>query len=113
VLADRARPASVTGRRERRPTSAWTLLSRTAPELAEWAAYFAAGAAKRAAALAGLRGAVTRREADDLCRDAGAFIAVVEAALGMLPLDPRNPDTAGAATVTAGGAEVTHSRALR
>ena len=49
VLACRARPASTSGRRSR-PTSAWVLLSVVAPELGEWADFFAAGARKRAAA---------------------------------------------------------------
>ncbi|WP_242472823.1 DNA polymerase III subunit alpha [Blastococcus sp. TML/M2B] len=61
VLAARTRPES--GRR--RPRSAWVLLEQVAPELGEWAAFFAAGAAKRAAAEAGLSSAVTDREADD------------------------------------------------
>jgi hypothetical protein len=93
VLADRARP---TGARARRPTSAWTLLVGVAPEMEPWATYFAAGANKRAAAEAGVRGAVTTREADDLMRDAVAFVALVETALGLLALpiggngDPRN-----------------------
>jgi hypothetical protein len=47
--------------------------------------YFAAGAEKRAAALAGLRSAVTAREADDLIRDARTFLALVETTLGLLP----------------------------
>ena len=88
VLADRARPTAPKSRRARRPTSAWVLLGQTAPELGEWATFFASGAGKRAAAQAGLRGAVSTREADDLCRDVAEFIAVVEAGLGMLPLDP-------------------------
>ena len=83
LLADRARP---TGARGRRPTSAWTLLVGVAPEMAPWASYFAAGADKRAAAEAGLRGAVTAREADDLLDDAAAFVALVETALGVLVL---------------------------
>src|SRR4051794_11917382 len=62
----------------RRPRSAWVLLGQVAPELEEWATFFAAGAAKRAAAEAGLSRAVTEREADDLVRDVGAFLAVVE-----------------------------------
>src|SRR5438128_1430484 len=62
VLACRARPASSTGRRSR-PTSAWVLLTIVAPELGEWAAFFAAGARKRAQAEAGLPAAVTPREA--------------------------------------------------
>src|SRR3954451_850047 len=80
VLAARARPSDV----RRRPTSAWVLLAAVAPELGEWAAYFAAGADKRAAALAGMRSAVTPREADDLLRDATTFLALVETTLGLL-----------------------------
>jgi SAV_6107-like HEPN len=83
VLADRARPAAM---KARRPTSAWTLLVGVAPEMEPWAAYFAAGANKRAAAEAGMRGAVTTREADDLMRDAVAFVNLVETALGLLAL---------------------------
>ncbi|KQS64836.1 SAV_6107 family HEPN domain-containing protein [Modestobacter sp. Leaf380] len=77
VLAARTRPES--GRR--RPRSAWVLIGQVAPELGEWASFFAAGAAKRAAAEAGLTHAVTEREADDLVRDVGAFLAVVEATM--------------------------------
>jgi hypothetical protein len=47
----------------------------------EWAAFFAAGAGKRAAAEAGLRRSVSERDADDLVRDAATFLAVVEGAL--------------------------------
>jgi hypothetical protein len=81
VLACRARPA--VGSRRSRPTSAWVLLAEVAPELGEWAAFFAAGARKRAAAEAGLPTAVTPREADDLVRDADTFLAVVETTLGL------------------------------
>jgi hypothetical protein len=82
VLAARAQPNDA---RARRPTSAWVLLTSVAPELGEWAGYFAAGADKRAAALAGLRTAVTAREADDLVRDVHTFLALVETTLGLLP----------------------------
>lgn len=82
LLAARARPAPA---RRRTPTSAWVLLVEVAPELAEWATFFAAGAAKRAAAEAGSSRAVTEREADDLIRDADRFLAVVEHALGLVP----------------------------
>jgi SAV_6107-like HEPN len=85
VLAARTRPES--GRR--RPRSAWVLLGQIAPELGEWAAFFAAGAGKRAAAEAGLSSAVTEREADDLVRDAGAFLAVVAGSLGQEPARSR------------------------
>jgi hypothetical protein len=59
----------------------WALLADVAPELREWAGFFAAGAAKRAAAEAGLAGVVSPREADDLLRDAQSFVAVVETTL--------------------------------
>ncbi len=85
VLACRARPDS--SPRRSRPTSAWLLLSAVAPELAEWADFFAAGARKRAAAEAGVPSAATAREADDLLRDAESLLAVVETALG-LPHQP-------------------------
>ncbi|MGB2839409.1 MAG: SAV_6107 family HEPN domain-containing protein [Actinomycetes bacterium] len=77
VLATRARP---TGRRG--PRSAWDLLAQAAPELAEWAAFFAAGAGKRSAAEAGLD-AVTSREADDLLRDVETFLALAETTVGV------------------------------
>ncbi len=81
VLAARARPEAASHRR--RPTSAWVLLPAVAPELREWAAFFAAGAAKRAAAEAGLPRAVTVREADDLVRDVDTFLSLVETTLGL------------------------------
>jgi hypothetical protein len=80
VLAARARP--VPGRRNRM-TSVWALLTLVAPDLAEWASFFAAGAVKRAAAEAGIPRAVTARQADDLLRAAEQFTAVVEVALGL------------------------------
>jgi hypothetical protein len=51
-----------------------------------WAAFFAAGANKRAAADAGMRAAVTTREADDLVRDADAFVSMIETSLGLLAM---------------------------
>ncbi len=89
VLAARTRPEA-SGRR--RPRSAWVLLANVAPELGEWATFFAAGAAKRAAAEAGLSHAVTEREADDLVRDAGAFLAVAENSLGSAVPEPPTPE---------------------
>lgn len=79
VLAVRAQPAERSGRRLR---SAWVLLSRVAPELAEWAAFFAAGAGKRAAAEAGLGHAVSQREADDLVRAVQTFLGLCLIAAG-------------------------------
>lgn len=72
VLAARARP--VRGRRG----SAWELMSRVAPEFTEWAAFFAAGSAKRQAAEAGLQRLVTPREADDMVRQVATFLDLVD-----------------------------------
>jgi len=92
VLAVRTRPMS-----SKRPRSAWALLPQVAPELTEWAAFFAAGAGKRAAAEAGLTRAVSPREADDLLRDAQTFLALVETTLGLAhqPVLPQLAPRAG------------------
>ena len=80
IVAVRAEPV---GSRRRRPQSVWELLPKVEPALREWAAFFAAGAATRAAAEAGLPRAVSAGEADDLLRDAGTFVALAEGALGL------------------------------
>ncbi|HWJ83332.1 MAG TPA: SAV_6107 family HEPN domain-containing protein [Nocardioides sp.] len=98
LLAARARPeAARPGARRRHQKNAWVLLTEVAPELAEWAVYFAAGAGKRAAAEAGSTRAVTDREADDLVREADRFLAVVEQALGLVPHVPVGNRLAGRA----------------
>jgi hypothetical protein len=79
IVTAKSEPAS----RRRRPQSVWELLPRVEPTLSEWAAFFAAGAGKRAAAEAGLPRAVSAREADELLRDAVTFIALAESALGV------------------------------
>jgi hypothetical protein len=76
VLAARAKP-----RRSARG-SAWELLPRVAPELAEWAAFFAAGSAKRQAAVAGVTAQISAREADDMVRQSAAFLDLVDQTLG-------------------------------
>lgn len=83
VLALRARPAYPI---RRRPTSAWVLLDKVAPELSEWSAYFADSASRRAAIEAGSVSVVSEREADDLLRAAGEFISIVERMAGVLSL---------------------------
>jgi hypothetical protein len=80
LLAARAQPTPMHKRRQK---NAWVLLVEVAPEFAEWARFFSAGAAKRAAAESGSRHAVTEREADDLVRDADRFLALVETSLGL------------------------------
>ena len=84
-----ARPAD-SGPRRKALKSVWELLPRVEPALAEWAAFFAAGARKRAAAEAGLPKAVTAHEADDLLRDAETFLSLAEEALGV-PAQPLLP----------------------
>ncbi len=88
LLAARAHPEPARRRPQR---NAWVLLAEVAPELAEWARFFAAGAAKRAAAEAGSTRAVSEREADDLVRDADRFLAVVERSLGLVPHSAAQP----------------------
>jgi uncharacterized protein (UPF0332 family) len=81
VLAVRGDPAATKHRG--RPRSVWVLLPEAEPALQEWAAFFAAGAHKRAAAEAGLPRAVTLHEANDLLHDAEIFVALVETTLGI------------------------------
>ena len=78
VLAARSRPSA----RRSRVRSVWVVLPQVAVEFSEWADFFAAGAGKRAAAEAGMA-CVTHREADDLVREADAFVARVAHSLGM------------------------------
>lgn len=80
VFAERGRPASA----RRRLVSAWVLVEAVAPEFSEWAGYFAAGAAARAAVEAGAVSAVSARDADDQLRAAGEFLMLVEDSLGLL-----------------------------
>ncbi len=91
LVAARSRPALPTGRK-RRPPNAWAMLAAVAPELADWASYFSAGAAKRAAAEAGSARAVSEHEADVLVRAADRFLAVVEQALGLIGHVPISPE---------------------
>jgi hypothetical protein len=98
VLAARAHPTvrrtrngarSGSGRRRGHgPRNVWELLPAVAPELTEWAAFFAAKAGQRAAALAGLPGAVSAREADDMMREAETFLGVVCVLLGLPYREP-------------------------
>jgi hypothetical protein len=80
LFAARGRP---TGAR-RRLMNAWVLLEAVAPDMSDWATYFAAAAPARAAAEAGATSAVTPRDADDQLRAAEQFLALVESAIGLL-----------------------------
>jgi len=83
VLALKARPALTSNRK---PTSAWVLLNRLAPELGDWSGYFSDSAQRRAAIEAGSLSVVSERDADDLLRAVGEFIAIVERMAGVLSL---------------------------
>ncbi|MEU7583412.1 SAV_6107 family HEPN domain-containing protein [Streptomyces sp. NPDC041068] len=88
VLAARGRPET-TPRRRQRIRSAWEVLPEIAPELTEWSALFASGAARRARAEAGIQGAATVRDADDLLRDVAMFLRIVERMLVLQPVLPQ------------------------
>ncbi|MER5785146.1 SAV_6107 family HEPN domain-containing protein [Streptomyces mobaraensis] len=90
VLAARGRPETTAGRRHR-IRSAWEILPEAVPELAEWSALFAAGAARRARAEAGIASAANEREADELLRAAAMFLRLVERGLVLQPRLPAQP----------------------
>ncbi|MDQ6658058.1 MAG: SAV_6107 family HEPN domain-containing protein [Actinomycetota bacterium] len=75
LLAARAKPG------RGRLGNAWELLGRVAPDLAEWALFFSAGAGKRQLAEAGIGRAISAREADDMLRQTAEFLDLVEARL--------------------------------
>ncbi|MET8007522.1 SAV_6107 family HEPN domain-containing protein [Nonomuraea glycinis] len=87
VLA--ARPRPMEGRR-RRLRSAWDLLPEAEPQFAEWAAYFAVSAGKRAAAEAGVVRGISAADADELLAEADTFVSTVEDLLGV-PAQPQLP----------------------
>ncbi|MDJ0341095.1 SAV_6107 family HEPN domain-containing protein [Streptomyces sp. H10-C2] len=97
VLAVRGRPepsprrrngASPRRSRRGRIRSAWEVLPEVAPELSEWSAMFEHGAQRRARAEAGIAGAATWRDADDLLRAAAMFLRLVERMLVLQPTLP-------------------------
>lgn len=71
VVAVRA-PGSKRGK----AVNVWDLLAHEAPQLAEWAAFFQAGAARGQLVVSGFA-IVSSREADDLLRDAVTFVQLV------------------------------------
>ncbi len=69
-----------------RPRSVWEVLPTIAPELSEWAAFFAGSARQRAAVERG--GPVSARESDDLLRQGEIFLELVQNLLGVPRADP-------------------------
>ena len=78
----RGRDSRVTG-----PRNVWELVPELAPELGEWAVFFAYASRRRWALDDGAE-MVTVREADDLVRSAQEFLTLVRGTLGL----PRRAD---------------------
>ncbi|MDV6014511.1 SAV_6107 family HEPN domain-containing protein [Haloechinothrix sp. LS1_15] len=78
VLDARGRPH----RGRSRPTSVWTLLGSVAPELSDWAGYFADHSGSYAAVQAGITDRVTQRDADELLSRSRVFLATVRQTMG-------------------------------
>lgn len=75
LLAARSAPS-----RRTRPRSVWEVLPTVAPELTEWAVFFATSGRRRLALERGTD-LVSARDADDLVRSAERFLELVRAAL--------------------------------
>ncbi len=76
IMAARTTPSG-----RSRPRSVWQVLPGVAPELAEWAAFFAACSAHRSVIDRG--GRIPTREADDLLRQAEMFLEIAQDLLGV------------------------------
>lgn len=72
-----------------RPRSVWEMLPAVAPELTEWAVFFASSGRRRLALERG-SATVTAREADDLVRQGESFLELVRGVLH-LPFAPPLP----------------------
>lgn len=70
-----------------RPRSVWEALPGIAPELGEWAVFFASSGRRRLALERG-SGMVSAREADDLVRQCETFLELVRAALHLPFAEP-------------------------
>ncbi|GAA4987293.1 SAV_6107 family HEPN domain-containing protein [Kineococcus glutinatus] len=93
VLAVRGRPRPRRGGST--PRSAWETLPLVAPELAGWAAVFAASAQRRAAIEAGRHEVVDEESAEEVMRQAEAFHRAVETVLGLPPVPLLPPPVPG------------------
>ena len=78
LLAARSKPS-----RSSQLRSVWETLPQVAPELTEWAVFFAASARRRAAFERGSATLPGAREADDLLRQSETFFELVQGALGL------------------------------
>ncbi|WP_253826935.1 SAV_6107 family HEPN domain-containing protein [Prauserella aidingensis] len=90
VLTARGRPH----RGRAKPESTWSLLETAAPELAGWAAYFAAFSARHAALQSGVSRGADEESANELVQRAGEFLAIAD----VLVRGQSGPGGHGAAT---------------
>ncbi len=74
LLATRPKPAT----RTLKHASVWVLMTKVAPELEEWANYFAAGSAKRKAAEAGISRLISDQDAAEMVRQTAQFLELIE-----------------------------------
>lgn len=74
LLATRPKPTA----RALKHASVWVLMAKVAPELEEWANYFAAGSAKRKAAEAGITRLISDQDATEMVRQTSDFLEVIE-----------------------------------
>ena len=91
-----------------RPRSVWQVLPVVAPELGEWAVFFAACSTRRSVLDRG--GRIAPREADDLLRQAEMFLEIVQDLLG-IPLTVPLPESITPVSVTPASATASRSRA--
>lgn len=94
-----------------RPRSVWQVLPALAPDLGEWAAFFAGTSSRRAVLDRG--GWLPAREADDLLRQAEMFLEIVQDRLGIpqtvplpdsiTPVVPSRPALSAASIPTGAG----------
>lgn len=104
LVAARTPPAT-----RSRPRNVWQVLPTVAPELGEWASFFAAASSRRSVIDRG--GWLSAREADDLLRQAEMFLEIVQDQLGIpqtvplpdsiTPVAPSRPATRVVETRTA------------
>jgi hypothetical protein len=92
LVAARTVPSSRT-----RPRNVWQSLPESAPELGEWAAFFAASS--RHQSILDRGGWVSVRDADDLLRQAEMFLEIIADLLGV-PLTAALPESINPVMVT-------------
>jgi hypothetical protein len=79
LLAARSLPSA-----RSRPRNVWQSLPESAPELGEWAAFFAASSRRQSVLDRG--GWISARDADDLLRQSEMFLELVSDLLGVAPV---------------------------